>query len=167
MLDIKDYFKLRKDIDAGFVNESFGYLIFQGSIYAVTKRFSTMTKAQTKACLEFLVKFRLVRFTNDVSTENLIPGIRLRVKKFRPNQKCDPSGVFDQITVNWNELQERFTQVSETQKKAFEVHMSVVGSGLWPYMNSKKQGGKKLGKAFFQSPVEFKVAMDMLSEKDQ
>ena len=136
MLEIKDYFKLRKDIDEEFSNESFGYLLFQGSIYAVTKRFSAMTKAQTKACLEVLVQFRLIRFVNGISTENLIPAIKLRVKKFRPNQKFNPSGVFDQITVNWNELQQRFAHVSETQRKAFEAHMSIVGAGLLPYMNS-------------------------------
>ena len=46
MLEIKNYFKARKDIDLGSEYESFGYLIFQGSKLLVQKRLSEMTDRQ-------------------------------------------------------------------------------------------------------------------------
>ena len=64
MFDIKNYFKMRTEIDEGCENESFGYLLFQGSIYAATNRFDKMTQAQTEACLEILVDLGLVKFVN-------------------------------------------------------------------------------------------------------
>ena len=47
MLDIKNYLKARSEIDEGCGHESFGYLIFQGSIYAATNRFKLMETDQT------------------------------------------------------------------------------------------------------------------------
>ena len=41
--------------------------------------------------------FGLIKFVNEVctGTSSGIPAIKLRVKKFKADQKCDPGGVID------------------------------------------------------------------------
>ena len=97
MLEIKNYFKARKDINEGFEGEGFGYLVFQGSQLLVEKRLTQMGDNQVEDLAKTLDDFNLVKFVNELPNRRKygVPVLNLRVKAFKSDQICDVGGVID------------------------------------------------------------------------
>ena len=85
MLELRNYFKARKDINEGFESEGFGYLIFQGSKLMVQKRLTEMKDNQVEELSRALSDFNLVKFVNEIPRRKKfgVPVLNLRVKAFK------------------------------------------------------------------------------------
>ena len=128
MLELRNYFKARKDINEGFESEGFGYLIFQGSKLMVQKRLTEMKDNQVEELSRALSDFNLVKFVNEIPRRKKfgVPVLNLRVKAFKSDQICDIGGVIDQVVCNWDEMQLRLELLGEQDKQQFENHFSTI-----------------------------------------